>query len=151
MTTLDEAPRAAAPWHLWAVAAVSLLWNAYGGYDYVMSEAVGDAYFKSQGMNPEQIAFIHAYPTWMVADWAIGVWSSVVGSLLLFARSRFALPAFVLSILGILLSLVYAYVLRVTPNDGVNALTLTMQGAITVVCLLLIWYSQAMTKRGVLR
>jgi hypothetical protein len=25
------------PWHLWAVGAVSLLWNGLGGYDYTMS------------------------------------------------------------------------------------------------------------------
>jgi hypothetical protein len=150
MTTVD-APRATTPWHLWAVAVLSLLWNGYGGYDYYMSQTLGDAYFKTQGMNQAQMDFIHAYPTWMVADWAIGVWSSVLGSLLLFARSRFAFHAFVVSVIGILISLVYAYVLRLAPLGAVNALTVTMQGAITVVCLLLIWYAWAMTKRGVLR
>jgi hypothetical protein len=26
------------PWHLWVVGILSLLWNAFGGYDYTMTQ-----------------------------------------------------------------------------------------------------------------
>ena len=32
------------PWHLWAVGVVALLWNGYGGYDYVMTQTDNAAY-----------------------------------------------------------------------------------------------------------
>ena len=25
------------PWHVWLVGVLSLLWNAYGGYDFIMT------------------------------------------------------------------------------------------------------------------
>ncbi len=86
-TTTGTATPRATPWWFWIVAGVSLLWNAFGGFDYTMSHVQGDAYMRSAGMTEPQIAFIAAYPTWMHAVWAVGVWGSVVGSLLLLARS----------------------------------------------------------------
>ena len=82
-------------------------------------------------MTDAQIAYFHSYPVWMTADWAIGVWSSVVGSVLLLLRSRYAFPAFVLSLLAIIVSLVYQYVLS-PPAEGVASMTIIMQCAITV-------------------
>jgi hypothetical protein len=67
------------PWHLWAVGAVSLLWNAYGGYDYTMSMTQGAAYLASAGMTPDQVAYYEAMPVWMTAIWAVGVWGGVMG------------------------------------------------------------------------
>ena len=32
------------PWHLWVVGVVSLLWNAFGGYDFIMSATQGETY-----------------------------------------------------------------------------------------------------------
>ena len=29
------------PWHLWVVGVVSLLWNGFGGYDFIMSDDPG--------------------------------------------------------------------------------------------------------------
>jgi hypothetical protein len=146
----SDAGRATTPWHLWVVGLVSLLWNAYGGYDYTMSQLQGDAYYRSSGMTDAQIAYFHSYPTWMIADWAVGVWASVVGSILLLARSRFALHAFLLSLAAVIVSLVYAYVLKPQP-DVMTGMTPIMQGVITVACALFAYYSWTMTKRGVLR
>ena len=30
------------PWHLWLVGVVSLLWNGFGGYDFIMSTTQGE-------------------------------------------------------------------------------------------------------------
>jgi len=90
------------PWHLWVVGAVALLWNGYGGYDYLMSHLQGAAFYEQVGMSDAQIAYMAAYPAWMHAVWALGVWGAVAGSVLLLLRSRFAVHAFILSLLGII-------------------------------------------------
>lgn len=149
-TATTDAGRSTTPWHLWVVGILSLLWNGYGGYDYTMSQLQGDAYYRASGMTDAQIAYFHAYPTWMIAVWAIGVWGSVLGSILLLARSRWAFHAFVVSLAAVLVSLLYAYVLK-PQADAMTGMTTMMQAVITIACGLFAYYSWAMTKRGVLR
>ncbi len=137
----------ATPWHLWVVGVVALLWNGFGGYDYLMSHLQGEAYYRQVGMSEAQIAYMAAYPTWMHAVWALGVWSAVAGSLLLLLRSRFALHAFILSLLGIVGSNGYALF---TPG-GWEVMGGVMTLVIAAIGLALLAYAWAMTRRGVLR
>jgi hypothetical protein len=147
MTTADTPARAGAPWHFWLVTAISVCWNAFGAYDYTMSHLQGDAYYKAGGMSDTQIAFMHSYPVWMHAVWAFGVWGSVVGSVLLLLRSRWAFHAFVVSALGAAGALIYTFV-----NNGPAAgFGPVMPLVIVAVCVFLVWFSQTMTSRGVLR
>ena len=136
-----------APWHLWLVGGLALLWNGYGAYDYVMSQLKGAAYYRQVGMTEAQIAFMDAYPVWMNAVWALGVWTAVGGSVLLLLRSRWALPLFVLSLIGFLGSVAYA---RAMP-DGAAMMNLVMSLVIAGGCLFFIWYAWAMSRAGVLR
>lgn len=135
------------PWHLWVVGIVALLWNSYGGYDYLMSHLQGVAFYQQMGMSEAQIAYMAAYPTWMHGVWALGVWGAVAGSVLLLLRKRYALHAFALSLLGIVGSNGYALF---TPGGWA-----LMGGAITLVIagigVFLLLYAWAMTRRGVLR
>ena len=84
------APKAQTPWHLWAVGIISLCWNGFGAYDYLMT-VTHDANWLAK-FPPGAIAIVDAFPAWAVAAWAAGVWVSVLGSLLLLIRSR-AAPA----------------------------------------------------------
>ena len=77
----DRAPR-----HILVVGVVSLLWNAMGAMDYTMTKLGSQAWLKSAP--PEMLKAIAAYPTWATAAWAVGVWGSLLGSILLIARSR---------------------------------------------------------------
>ena len=149
------------PWHLWAVGAVSLLWNAYGGYDYTMSMTQGAAYLASAGMTPDQIAYYEAMPVWMTAIWAVGVWGGVLGSLLLLLRNKLAFPVFAVSFGAFLFSLLYTYGL----SDGGKVMGFMMQDGVKVAssvvmirnvviaagCAFFTWYAWTMSKKGVLR
>jgi hypothetical protein len=150
MTTMAELPAAKAPWHLWVVGVASLLWNAFGGYDYTMSHASGEPYYRQMQMTDAQIVYLNAMPTWMHGFWAIGVWGSVAGSILLLLRRKWAFPAFAISFIGAAMNVVYTYVLTngaAVYGAGGAAFTLVIAG----VCVLLVWYSRTMAKRGVLR
>jgi predicted lysophospholipase L1 biosynthesis ABC-type transport system permease subunit len=137
-----------APWHIWVVGIVGLLWNAYGAYDYVMSKTQGEAYFQSLGMTEGQIAHYHAMPAWMTAVWAVGVWGAVAGTVLLLLRSRLAVEVFIASLIGFIISLVYAYL--IAPMPDAPSIMPVIQGVILAGCLFFAWYAWAQRKAGVL-
>ena len=144
-TTEDQAP--AAPWHFWVVAVVSLVWNGFGGFDYTMSHLQGESYYRQMGMSEAVIAFMNTYPSWMHAVWAVGVWGSVLGAVLLVLRSKWALHAFAVSILGAIGNLLYT----ATTPAAAGVMGIEMPLVIIAICAFFIWYARAMTKRGVLR
>jgi hypothetical protein len=98
-----------APKHLWVVGILSLLWNCFGAYDYLMSELDGEAYLAKMGYGPDVAGWMESFPVWAVALWAIGVWGSVAGSILLLLRSRHAATAFLVSLIGAVGSFGYQF------------------------------------------
>lgn len=138
------------PVHLWVVGVVSLLWNSFGGYDYIMSQTHNAAYLAM--LSPAQRALIDSYPAWATSFWALGVWASIAGSVLLLARSRLALLAFALSLLGLVVSSFWQYFL-----SGADLAQVMAGPAATLV--VLVWialvaqliYAQSMRAKGVLR
>lgn len=139
------------PIHLWLVGIVSLFWNIGGAFDYIMTRTNAAEYMAAQP--PERLAMLQDAPVWFSYTWALGVWMSVVGSLLLLVRSRFAGAAFALSLLGLIGSSVYTYAIAdggsMVAAAGAGAIAFTI--AIPVILVLLWIYARAMTKRGVLR
>ena len=76
------------PWQLWAVGIVTLLWNGLGITSYLMTEL---GQLDALGMSSSQIAYFDTFPAWATGFWALGVWGAFLGSILLLARSRFAI------------------------------------------------------------
>ena len=140
------------PWHLWVVGVVSLLWNAFGGYDFIMSATQGETYWRASGMSQAMIDYYGAMPAWMYVPWVLGVWGAVAGSILLLMRSRFALHAFALSLLGAIGSLLYGTVIDKAPAPPPEmAMMAWMPYVIVVIAAFLAWYAWTMGKKGVLR
>ena len=135
------------PWHLWAVGVISLLWNAFGAYDYTMSKLSPESYFHQMGLNDASVAYMMAFPAWLTAFWALGVWGSVAGSVLLLVRSRHAVAAFALSLLGLAVSQGYQALVMHPPESPSGGITVVIWVALA----LLLWYAWAMARRGVLR
>ena len=142
---LKAKPRA--PTHLWIIAVLSLLWNMFGCYDYTMSKLSPASYFASMGMNADSAAYMADLPAWLTAFWALGVWGSLAGSLLLLARSRFAAPVFAASLLGLAVSqLTQGFWLR-PPQEAPVGLVLTIWSALVFFLI----YARSMAAKGVLR
>ena len=141
---------AKAPWHLWVVGIVSLLWNAIGAYDYTMTNLRNQAYLDSMGYPAEGIAYLEAFPIWAHTGWALGVWGAILGSILLLMRSRHAVWAFVASIVGIALTTVYEAEADLPPE-----LAELQPGwfpfLLWGIALFLLWYAWSMKSKGVLR
>jgi uncharacterized membrane protein len=137
-----------APWHLWAVALVSLLWNAMGGVDYTLTHLHNPAWLAQ--LKPEEIDWIDAIPIWATACWAIGVWGAIAGSLLLLVRSRWAVTAFVLSLLGLIGSHIYQYTSNAPASMNTASGTI-FAAVLAIIALALLWYAMRLRKQGVLR
>ncbi|MXO74552.1 hypothetical protein GRI40_04855 [Altererythrobacter aerius] len=147
---------ASAPWHLWAVGLISLLWNAFGGYDYVMTQTRNPDYFASisdqMGMSAaEMTAFFDSFPAWASALWAIGVWGSILGSILLLARSRHAATAFLVSLAGAVLSFIYQATIDLPPAMEAGTMNKVMPFVIIGAVVLQWIYARRMRGAGVLR
>jgi hypothetical protein len=141
---------AKAPWHLWVIGVIAVLFNSIGVFDFVMSMSQGEKYMASAGMTPQQIAHYRQMPMWMTAVWAIGVWSAFLASILLLLRRKLAFGIFVLSLAVFLISVLYTYVL--TDGGAIMGRQMAITSAVIAVLLLLFaWYSRAMARRGVLR
>lgn len=139
------------PVHLWIMGIVSLFWNAGGAFDYVMTRTNAAEYLAAQ---PDaRLVMLDQAPLWFGFTWALGVWFSVIGALLLLMRSRFASFAFALSLIGFLGSSIYTYGIAdggsMVAAAGTAAIAFTI--AIPVLLVLQWLYARAMTRRGVLR
>ena len=146
---IDIARRQSTPWHLWLVGLLSLAWNGYGAFDYIQTNTRGEAYMRASGFGDAAVAYFFAMPTWMYVPWTMGVWGAVLGSLLLLARSRWAVHAFAISLIGAFVSAIYTYFI----GNGLQALgpVAHVQLVILGVAALLLWYASAMAKKAVLR
>ena len=138
------------PWHLWVMGIASLLWNAIGAYDYTMSMTVDRAYLQQAGMGPAELAWLAAMPPWALAGWALAVWGALLGSIMLLARSRWAVSAYIVSIIGIVPTMAYQYGSDVPPTF-VSAGAIIFSAAIVVLTLAQLWYAVRMRAAGVLR
>lgn len=140
-----SASRTATPWHLWVVGVVTLLFNAMGIVSYLTTKL---GMLEQMGLSPEQIAFMNAYPAWISAFWALGVWGAFAGSVLLLARSKWAVTAMVVALIGLVGTTLGNYVILDVPA-AMQAPALDV--AIWVVTLFLLFYSRAMAAKGVLK
>ena len=137
------------PWHVWAVGLLSLAWNAIGGIDYTMTQTHNAAYLAAA--SPAQLAWFAGFPAWEVAAWALGVWGAIAGSVLLLARSRHAVVVFGVSLAGLALSSLYQWFVNPPPGETQSGGMLALDLAIWAIAIGLLWYTQRMKARGVLR
>lgn len=124
----------------WAVAGLALLWNAFGAYLYTMAN-LGEPSVTA-GAPQEMLDYMAAMPLWAHAGWAIGIWGSLAGALLMLARSRHAVSAFAVSIAGALVS--YA------AQAMAGVLTLVEPAVILSVIAFQWWYCRRAVALGIL-
>ncbi len=140
--------RPATPWHFWVVSILALIWNGFGAFDYLMTQTRNEAYMSA--FTPEQLDYFYAFPWWMEALWAIGVWFALLGAVLLLLRSRFAVYGFVLGLVGLAGSSAYQFI-NPAPEGVLDGTGLIMTVVIWISQILLLLYALAMSRRRVLR
>lgn len=139
------------PWHLWVVGVLSLLWNGFGAYDFIMTSTQGETYMRAMKFSQEMIDYYMALPDWMWGPWILGVWGAVIGSILLLLRMRWAVRAFALSLVGAVVSLIYGKFINPPPLTPEMAAMSWMPFVIVLIAAFLAWYAWTMSNKGVLR
>jgi hypothetical protein len=137
------------PAHLWIVGGVGLLWNAYGCYDYVMTQIRNEAHLAS--FSAEERAYFEGFPAWLDGAWAFGVWGALIGSLLLLMRSRHAVTAFALSLAGLAVSTAYHFMDQTAPHGMDGNAVLALHAIIWAAAIFFLVYALRMRRRGLLR
>jgi hypothetical protein len=149
---MQQAVSARTPAHLWIVGILSLLWNAIGCVDYLLTRMRNTDYLKSMmpDVDPQaMLAYVDGFPIWASIGWGLGVWLGLAGSLLLLMRSRHTVLAFGLSLIGAILGLGYQLA---KPMPGVTGfMAKGMPIVIIVIALALFLYARGIEKKGVLR
>ena len=141
-----------APTHLWIVGILSLLWNCYGGFDYIMTRTRNMDYLSQMGDPNAMLDWIDGFPIWAQFGWGLGVWAALIGSILLLMRNRYAVWAFALSLVGMALSFGYIFLIG-SPMPGSEEAGMMKYFPLIIVVLGIaqFFYTRAMEKKGVLR
>ena len=100
---MNDTQRARAGWGFWVICLLGLLWNAGGAANYLMQTDPAHV----SNLPATHQALIVDRPVWATAGFAIGVFGGVFGCVLLMWRRRVALPVLLVSVIGIVLTVVH--------------------------------------------
>lgn len=136
------------PKHLWVVGVLALLWNLVGVFDYLATQLEFESYMSQ--FTQEQLDYFYGFPAWATSAWAFAVWGSLLGSIGLLMRRRWAVWAFGIALAGLVFSTIYSFVLSngaEMMGSGGTVFTLV----IFVIAIFLFVYARKQAAAGVLR
>jgi hypothetical protein len=151
---MQDTVQARTPMHLWIVGGLATLWSCFGCYDYLMTRMRNTDYLAS--MMPKvdpaaMLAWVDGFPLYAQIGWGLGVWGGLAGGVLLLLRSRWAVWAMGLSLVGAVLGLGYQIVAAPPLAGADDAMNKAMPYVIILIAVALFLYARAMEKKGVLR
>jgi len=90
-------------WLFWVIALLGLLWNIGGCINYIMQTKPDFV----ASLPETHRAIIEGRPAWATGGFAVGVFGGVIGCLFLLLRKHLAALAFMISLIGILVTMVH--------------------------------------------
>lgn len=131
----------------WVIAGLLAVWNLSGLYMYYQMSITTPEQLQAAGYNAAQIAHILGTPAWAHSAYAIAVNAGVLGVIFLMLRKAWAIPMFVLSLVGALLQDLDAYVLR-GALDHFDAVWLIVPIMVVAICVFEIGYARSAKAKG---
>lgn len=134
----------------WVIAGAMLVWNLIGLIFYYQQSTLTEAVMLDAGLTAQQIAHILNTPAWGHSGYAVAVNAGVLGAIFLLLRKAWAVPFFILSLVGALVQDLDAIVLRDALDAwGTGALWLPI--IVIVICVAEIWYARGAKAKGLIR
>ena len=131
----------------WVLAGAMLVWNLIGFMFYYQQSTLTQQIMQDAGLTAQQIAHITNTPAWGHSGYAIAVNAGVLGAIFLLLRKSWAVPFFVLSLLGALVQDLDAFILRDAIGAwGPNAVYLPL--TVIVICVAEILYARGAKAKG---
>jgi len=131
----------------WVIGGLLAVWNLSGLYMYYQMSITTPEQLQAAGYSTVQIAHILGTPAWAHSAYAIAVNAGVLGVIFLLLRKTWAIPMFILSLVGALLQDLDAYVLR-GALENFDAVWLVIPITVIVICAFEIWYSLRAKAKG---
>jgi hypothetical protein len=147
-TLAIESSATRVPTWLWAAAAVGIIWNAYGLYQFAGSFTASGQAAMTAGMTAAQATLYLSLPVWISVAFGIGVAGGLVGSILLGMRRSASRSLFVTSFVGYLMLFsgdTYYGVFAAIPAQ------LAILAVVVLIAAALLWVSWLAGQRGLLR
>ena len=136
------------PASVWIVGGLAAVWNLLGVAAFAMQLAMPAEAL--QAMPPEQRAIYEATPGWIYLFYGVATIGGVLGSLGLLLRRRWAVPVYLVALIGLVLQVLASY--AVTPAWSVGgAASLGFPVLLVAVAVALWLFARRMAARGVLR
>ena len=140
---MEQADGAAkVPLSFWVVAGLGVVWNGFACIAYWLTATHNPQ--AMAGSPPEMVEALNHTPVWAFAAWGVAVGAALAGSVLLILRRRWAVPAFTISLGGLLLLTLYQ-VASTIPMSLLQTVT------IWLVALFLLRFSSREAGKGLLR
>lgn len=142
--TMDQT-KPKAPWHLWVVGVLAVLWNGSGAAVIMAAQ-----YGVYPDLPADEAAYYAAQKLWFVAVTDIALLGGVLGGVALLLRSRWATALFAISLVAIVVTNGYDLAVgtsRMLTNTG----TVVTTCLIWLLAIAQLWYAAVMRGRGVLR
>ncbi|WP_420863557.1 hypothetical protein [Algirhabdus cladophorae] len=93
------------PFHLTAMTILALLWFAFAGVDYILTQYNIAAYLEAYPV--EQITYFTELPFVANGLWGLGTWSGVLGAILLWMREDKAVFALALAFFALIAAVLW--------------------------------------------
>ena len=133
-------------WSFWVIGTIMLIWNVMGAMNFLW-QFNADA--NSLSSLPEtHRAIIIGRPLWATGGFAIGVFVGALGCLLLLLKNSAAYYLFIISLLGMILTMIHTIGIASSTIDFSPFEIFIMILMPLVVAVFLIWYSTLAKNKG---
>lgn len=126
-------------WWFWVLAALALVWNGIGVFQFVMFTTQRDAVMAQ--MPAAEQALVAAAPGWYWIAFGIAVFAALLGCLALLIRKMWACPLFLVSILAVIAQDIYTFFMTDTVQV-LGARVAFFDGLILVIAILLFLFAR---------
>ncbi len=134
-----------APWHLYVIGAVAVLWNALGVFGFLATLTRFPPYMAQFADGARE--YWASLPSWIFVIWGVAAFTALTGAIMLLRRQVLAVRVLALSATTTVITMASSYS-RPLPEGGADTVSAV---CIIVIALLLLNYAMHQAKGGVLR
>jgi len=131
--------------NFWIIGGAALVWNLIGLVFYYSHVTMTPEALA--GFSAEQQAFLASTPAWATSAYAIAVTAGVLGCLLLLFRKSWAVPVLGLSLGGVIVQDLHAFVL----SNGLQvwgSAGIILPAVVLVIAIALVLYARSVSAKG---
>lgn len=129
----------------WIISVVALIWNLMGVMQFIMQVTMTPEVL--QALPAEHQALYTNIPMWATLAFAIAVWGSTLGCILLLLRKKLATTVFIISLIAILVQMIHSlFISRSMEVFGPGGMIMPI--LIIFIGIFLIWHSRNAAAKG---